>query len=266
MSALGPVDLVFSGSGTLIPCHVGAWAALDKGGAEIKRVAGTSGGGIVAAGIALGWRPDEARTLGQRFLAGGLLDPSWWFFDRWGVHKWEKLRKLFAKHLPGKMGDTKIELRVMVVDLETQRPVELTSSTHPHLAIADVLAATSSIPAFAKVQKIKGLPGTFVDGGVSTNFAMGIFDDVPDRRTIGVRLVTSPGRKRIKNVSEWAIALVGSMHDAANRSYVSSKRWADVIEVRSKGDGMDFMLGSTEVDALYNEGESAATDWLKARS
>lgn len=259
------IDLVFSGSGTLLPCHIGAWKQLEESGAFIQRVAGTSGGGIVAAAVAIGMTPTEAIELAEKFLGGGLLDTSWWFFDRWGIHKWQKIHKLLSRHIPGKMSDVVIDLRLMVVDLETQKPVEITSATHPDLLIADVLAATSAIPAFVKVQSIAGLPGTFVDGGVSTNFAMGSFDDVPDRRTVGVRLVGSPSRKKIKSTSDWAKAVVGAMHDAANHSYVSKKRWADVIEVKSAGDGMDFTLTGEQVSSLYQEGIDATKAWLSSR-
>lgn len=258
-----PIDLVLSGSGTLLPCHIGAWQALLEHRYEIRRVAGTSGGGIVAAAIAFGWDPDRALKLSTEFLAGGLLDSSWWFFDRWGMHKWEKIREMLHKHLPYKMGDSKIELRVMVVDIETQQPVEIRSSEHRHLAVADVLAATSAIPAFAKVRSIPGIAGTFVDGGVATNFAMGTFDDVPGRRTVGVRLVGTPKRKKVGNTKEWAAAVIGSMHDAANKSYVSRKRWANVIAVNSAGDGMDFELRADEVQARHAEGYEAAREWCE---
>jgi predicted acylesterase/phospholipase RssA len=257
-----PIDLVFSGSGTLLPCHIGAWAALRQEN-KVFRVAGTSGGGIVAAAVAFGWTPDRALKLAKEFLAGGLLDSSWWFFDRWGVHKWDRIRDMLHKQLPHKMREACLNLRVMVVDLETQRPVEINSDTHPDLLVADVLAATSAIPAFAKARKIPGLEGLFVDGGTSTNFAMGTFDDVPYRRTIGVRLVGTPKRRQIKSTADWAGAVVGAMHDAANKSYVSRKRWADVIEVHSAGDGMDFTLDEAQVQALYDEGYQAASEWLR---
>lgn len=258
-----PIDLVLSGSGTLLPCHIGAWQALLEHRYEVRRVAGTSGGGIVAAAIAFGWDPDRALKLAKEFLAGGLLDSSWWFFDRWGMHKWEKIRDLLRRELPYKMGDARMELRVMVVDIETQQPVEIRSSEHRQLHTSDVLAATSAIPAFAKVRTIPGLPGTFVDGGVATNFAMGTFDDVPGRRTVGVRLVGTPKRKKVTSTKEWAAAVIGSMHDAANKSYVSRKRWANVIPVSSKGDGMDFELSADEVHALYLEGYEAAREWCE---
>lgn len=259
------IDLVFSGSGTLLPCHIGAWKQLEESGAFIQRVAGTSGGGIVAAAVATGMTPTEALELSKKFLGGGLLDSSWWFFDRWGIHKWERIHKLLAKHIPGKMSDVVIDLRLMVVDLETQRPVEITSASHPDLLIADVLAATSAIPAFVKVRSIPGLKGCYVDGGVSTNFAMGSFDDVPTRRTVGVRLAGTPSRKKISSTSDWAKAVVGSMHDAANHSYVSKKKWADVIAVKSSGDGMDFTLSADQIDKLYSEGVEATKAWLSVR-
>lgn len=260
------VDLVFSGSGTLLPCHIGAWSALTTRGFKVSRVAGTSGGGIVAASLAVGMDPGRALALATEFLAGDLLDSSWWFFDRYGIHKWNKIRSLLDEHIPGTMSQTKIPLKIFVVDLETRKPIELTSAGTPNVKISDALAATSAIPAFAKVQEIEHVGRFLVDGGVTTNFAMGSFDDVMTRRTIGVRIVSTPKPKPIRSTSDWASAVISSMHEAANRSYVSKKKFQNVIEIHSSGDGMDFTLDKKQVDGMFREGRDAAHRWADSLS
>ena len=74
--------LVLSGSGTRYSCFIGAIKRLFEEGIEIDEVCGTSGGGIIAAG--LGWKYDKDNPLDSiefleeiafELMPGGLLDP-----------------------------------------------------------------------------------------------------------------------------------------------------------------------------------------------
>lgn len=53
------VGLVLSGGGARAYAHIGVYKALHENNIPIDFVGGTSMGAIVAAGIAMGWRPDE---------------------------------------------------------------------------------------------------------------------------------------------------------------------------------------------------------------
>jgi len=79
--------LVLSGSGTRYPCFIGAIKRLLEEGIEIDEVCGTSGGGIIAAG--LGWKYDKENPLDSiaflekmalDLMPGSLLDPHWFDF------------------------------------------------------------------------------------------------------------------------------------------------------------------------------------------
>lgn len=255
------IDLVLSGSGTLLPCHVGAYAALVDGGFRVRRVAGTSGGSIVAAGIAHGLDGDQMLGLAKDVLGGGLLETNWFLWRGFGLHKMTRIRSLLAANFPGRMADAKIPFCAFAVDVETQSATLLSRETFPSAPVADVCAASAAIPVFFQAQRIKTAPGLYVDGGVRANFAMAVFDDVADRRTVGVRFRHTHRRRKVSDVRSYVGALMGTMIDSANHTYVSSKRYADVIEIDSKGDGMDFELSSDDVQALYDEGYDAAAMW-----
>jgi len=262
------IDLVLAGAGGLLPCHLGAWNALERLAAvDIARVGGTSAGAIIAACIAHGFTPDETRTLLTRFLGGNFLDPQFWFFNGWGINRWRRMRSRLQEIFPGLMGEACIPWVAYVTDLETQSPLALRSDRKPFcdLRTADVLAATSAVPAMIAVQRIEGLPGVFVDGGVTVNFGMATFDDIPLRRTIGVRFQDKPRRRDVKNTHQWASSVIGSLARAASHTYVSRKRYADVIEVKSEGDSMDFTLSADDIAAREAEGFSAVKTWLAAR-
>ena len=88
--------LVLSGSGTRYPCFIGAVKRLLEEGLEIEEVCGTSGGGIIAAG--LGWKYDKENPLDSikfledmalSLLPSDLLDPHW--FDFALSFRWKNL-------------------------------------------------------------------------------------------------------------------------------------------------------------------------------
>ena len=255
------IDLVLSGSGTLVPCHVGAVARLQKEGFTIRRVAGTSGGAIVAAAVAHGWSAERMQYLARRFLRGGLLDRNWFFPAGWGMYRGNRILSLFREHLPGQLEDAGIPLGIFALDLETQRPALF--SRENSIETAHALRASVSIPLFFRAHKIPGERGLFVDGGVTSNFALGVWDDVPERKTVGIRFRSRQTRRPIRHGPGFVTALVGSMLHNANRSHISKKRFQDVITIDSAGNSLDFTLSELEVEARFDEGWRAADKWIK---
>jgi NTE family protein len=258
------IDLVFSGSGTLFPCHVGAWSQIAKR-HKVRRVAGTSGGAVVAAAMAHGMSSAKALDLSEELLRKEILDSqmTWWkpwgFLNGYGMHKADKIHKALQKIFPGRMNEADLTWGVFVVDMETKRPLWINSREHGHLFTADVVAASLSIPMFFRMRRIRNLKGHFVDGGASINFGMKVWDDVPDRPTFGVRFKAgTPKRSPIKNFLGYIVALVALLIDNANRGHVSRKRWANVIDIQSTGDGMNFDLDGDDVRNLFLEGADSA--------
>jgi predicted acylesterase/phospholipase RssA len=262
------IDLVFSGSGTLFPCHVGAYSALVTGGRRPVRVAGTSGGALVAAGVAHGMEPGTMLDLAKAALGAGAYDaePLMLFARGWGVSPAERIGRLLRKHFPGTMGEAALPWKALVVDVEERAPVVLDSTLTPNLPTADVVLASMAIPFAFRARKIPGVPGLFCDGGVAANFAMSVFDDAPHRRTVGIRFRGVTVRRPVSTIVEYALAVQATLVDNANRSYVSKKRYADVIEVVSRGDSMDFTMTPADVQARFNEGHFTASDWLRRRT
>lgn len=253
------VDKVYSGSGTLFPCHIGVWHSCQAAGVVAKRVAGTSGGAAVAAAEAHGMDPRDALELAKKLLGPSLLDRSWWPLRSYGLHGGAKIHKQLKKVFPGRMSEADLTWGVFVVDLEKGRPVWVNSKKHGHVKTADAVMASMAIPLFFKMRKIHGMKGTFVDGGASINFGMEVWDDVPSRRTVGSRFQHSdnPERKKIENIVDYTRQMMGVLVDNANHTHVSRKRWADVIQIKSAGDGMSFDVDEEWVEARFMEGVHA---------
>jgi len=263
------IDLVLSGSGMLFPCHLGAYAYLLEQGVEVKRVAGTSGGSIVSAGIAHGWTVDEAMALMKVVTTKNLLDLNWTPWRGVGIHKGDLAHAIFREHLPGKMSDAEMSWGAFVVDV-WKRQSQFVASDLCHAAIptmagfdlptADVIRASISIPIWFKMAMLKRRPQ--VDGGVKMNFGLGVWDDEPERPTVGVRFKSKVGEeKRTKGVVDNVKAIIEMFADNANHTYVSKKRWPFIIEVESEGDSMDFSVDDDWVERRFEEGWNAAEKW-----
>lgn len=270
------IDLVLSGSGTLIPCHLGAIARLQAQGYKIKRIAGTSGGAIVAAGIAYKFDVSDLLDLSKELLTGGkMLDPQvkiwkpWGFFNGYGVNAFDRLHKemrtRFNGALSGKLEDADLEWGVFVADLETRKPVFLHSKRHQYVKTADAVVASASIPFFARARRVKNVQGYFVDGGLATNFGLGVWDDDDSRPTVGIRFKSTAGgqSRPIRNIGDFVRSVLEICLNLINRTYISKKLYSYVIEIDSKGSSLDFDLTEDQVTEMYQEGWDAAEEWIE---
>lgn len=268
------IDLVLSGAGTLLPCQIGAWAALLDMGYTVRRVVGTSAGGIVAAGIAHGWEPENALHLAQKLLDGRLQDWGWPFGAGFGAHRWRTFKALARESVPGSMAGGNVPWGVVTLDLEIRAPILLSNwgvfqiidvdgriVLHPEpgdpakIPCADALAATSAIPGVVKVQKVAGVRGTFVDGGATMNFALGVFDDDENVPTVGIRFRSRPhARKAIDSVLAWSQALAGAILDSSNRTHLGAKGNVLVVDIDTDGEALAFRQSQAQVLKLYHDG------------
>lgn len=257
-----PIDLVLSGSGTKAPCFIGAVERLNKE-FDVVRVAGTSGGGIVAAGIAAGYTTAQMMNLTQKVMSGEILDPQITIWNGYGVNKGDKMVRLLKANLPNRMDDLYIPWGCYAVDVETGMPVFFNSEDHGHLNVGEVVGASASIPFFFAQRKITGAKGLYIDGGISANFAMGTWDDMPERRTIGLHFSpTGVSRKPVKNFKQYTLRVLSVMSANASRTYLSEKNYQNSIRISTKGDGMDFDLSPEDLYELYQNGYDSVDEYL----
>lgn len=260
----GGVDLVLQGGGS--NCVGLASAALElRQRVHIARVAGTSAGGLVALALAFGVDPVRLRATLEHYLqANRLIDGDLaCFLMRFGWARGDTLRRA-ARDLIGegaRLGDAPIPVAVVVGDLYTRAPRVLSSWATPDALVEDCAVATSAIPGVFATQTIRGIDAPtrlHVDGGVSMNFALDLFDDVPDRPTIGLRPAASPSDKPrpVKDLLAYLMALAGLRQWASDNAYRSGKAH-QVIDVPG-GDGLDFSLSVGEIQSRWEVGGRAA--------
>ena len=165
------VKLVLSGSGTLYPVHAGGIIRLAEEGYEITEVCGTSGGAIIAAALGSGYKPNEEivdmikKTLPAK---NKLIDYSLWaLLTRWGFVKGERIEKLFRKYLVDTLGETKIPVHIVTVDIERRVHRVFSTDTDPKMSLALAVRASMSIPGVFTPVKIGD--SLYVDGGIRSS-------------------------------------------------------------------------------------------------
>lgn len=158
------VGLALSGGGALGLAHIGVLKILEQESTPIDYLAGTSIGGIVAAGYASGLSPTflEQETLRmanlRRLLT--LADPS---LPRRGFLEGQKVREYLMGHLGDRtFDDLRLPLTLVAADLNSGREVFLREGR-----LVDAIRATIALPGiFTPVERNGQL---LVDGGLLDN-------------------------------------------------------------------------------------------------
>lgn len=278
-----PVDLVFAGGGTLVVALVSTYFALHRLGLRVARVGGVSAGSLAALCVAFNLSEDSSKRLLKNILGSGkdLLDESVIApFTRFGIHKGDALHAYLKRTFPEKLDGARIPIRMLTYDIDAERSIVFDSEKCPDVRAADVGMASSSIPWWFGVRTIPGVPGRHSDGGQKANFPMDLFDDVPTRRTIGIRFKSPvqnnyhyftdhriyPKLRPTKDLADASKRMMSAIVNNLNHTHVSSKRWQNVIDIETNGNGLDFTLTESEIEMMWADGERTAMAWAKLQS
>ncbi len=272
------IDGVFSGGGVKGLALIGACQAIEERGLQLKRVAGTSAGAIIAAFIAAGYKSTEMKNIMEEMDIKKLLDSNAlislpfikWFrvYYRLGLYKGAALenwieQKLKARGIYTFADLPEKSLRVIASDLSNGRLLVLPDDLEKYgiapqtFPVARAVRMSASLPYFFEPVKLRSLEGTslLVDGGVLSNFPMWLFDRENIKKTrpvIGVKLshnYLQRPKKKINNAIDLYSALFQTMKDAHDSRYISRKHEKNVIFIPTEG------VQTTEFE-LSNEGKS----------
>ena len=158
------VGLALSGGGARGLAHIGVLKVLEQEGVPVDYLAGTSMGGVIAAGYAAGLSPafmeQEALRMSslRRLLPLTDLSPL-----RRGLFEGQKVHEYLTGHLGDRtFDDLRVPLTLVAVDLNTGREVFLSRGQ-----VADAVRATVALPGvFTPVERDGQL---LVDGGLLDN-------------------------------------------------------------------------------------------------
>jgi NTE family protein len=213
------IRVALSGSGFLLPAHVGALHAIRDGGFVPVEYAGTSGGSIVAMLAAAGMSTDGMKQLALTMDWEPMMAPSIANLVRLkayssGAH----LLNFLTRQTGGaSFRGLDVELKIMASNIGTKQPFVFSRTTTPDAQIALAARASAAIPVIYE-PVIYG-DAILFDGGMVNNMPSDILvrDEIP---RMGVDLVSDDAILLPKDYSLLAAAprfidmLLSSSEDA----------------------------------------------------
>ena len=193
-------NLAISGAGVKIVAQIGAVEVLEEKGilSQIKRVAGTSAGAIIASLVAVGYTAKELKELCfsldfERFEDGKIAEKLNLFND-YGLYKGDAFLDFIREKIELKTGSKYTtfaglyaqgmkDLSVVACRLNDCSAVVFNYENTPHIAVADAVRFSMSIPIEFEPHKIHNDISTYVDVGVVLNYPLNLF---PTENTIGI--------------------------------------------------------------------------------
>ncbi|MBQ7352355.1 MAG: patatin-like phospholipase family protein [Clostridia bacterium] len=154
------VALVLSGGGALGCAHIGVIKVLRKYGIPVDIIVGTSMGGVVGAGMAVGLSTEDMIKFALKFRTIDFFDVN---FNTSGLFSGKGVMKIINKFLPDiTIQSLNTTFACVACDLYSEKEVVFTTGS-----IRDAVRATLSIPGvFVPFQKDDML---LVDGGMLNN-------------------------------------------------------------------------------------------------
>ena len=221
--ARGRVGLALSGGGARGLAHIGVLKVLQSEGIDLDCLAGTSMGGVIAAGHAAGLSPESMQQEAQRLASArhllSMVDRS---LPRRGLLVGQRVSEHMAAYLGERsFEELRIPLTLVATDLNSCRAVYLSQGS-----LLEALRATISVPGmFAPVERNGQM---LVDGGLLDNLPVGAARRMGADVVIAVDVTTD----------EHAVAEMGN---SLSRRRVVPTGLAETIEVL--GRSLLLMMG-----------------------
>lgn len=175
------LGLALSGGGARGLVHIGILKVLKQQGIRVDFIAGTSMGGVIAAGYAMGMSPTEIEriTFDELHIQNILrfIDPA---LPNGGLIRGQKLLEFFRQHIGERtFSDLNIPLALIAVDLNSSQEVVLREGS-----VALALRATTAVPGIFTPVEFDGW--RLIDGGVLNNLPVDVLRQMGADKVIAV--------------------------------------------------------------------------------
>lgn len=258
------IKIVLSGSGTLYPLHVGALNYLTDEGYEIESITGVSGGAIVAAAFASGYKGEDLVNLVLETLPSKnkLIDWNWCPFRNWGLIKGNRIETKMRSLFKPTFGDTEIPLKVFACNIDNKDTTYgdplytvFSSIQTPTQDIASAVRASMSIPLVFNPKVING--HRYIDGGVAANFPVSIYGNEGEG-VVGFHVRGDKDFSEPKSLSEYIRTVIDIMMGSINREHINDAQWAKTVLLNTTTGNLNFKMTEEDALALIEEGYQQA--------
>lgn len=162
------IDVICSSSGARAPCFIGSLKGILEKGYEIKRIAGTSGGALIASGYALGMSIEEMTDLALKAPYKKFKDFSYknlLSLTNPSIYSGEELDDFYKRVFGEKtLKDFIIDCKISVIKILDGERTSIDKQTYPDLPVWQAVRMSSTIPFIFPYLKLEGAPIT--DGGL----------------------------------------------------------------------------------------------------
>lgn len=288
------IDCVFSGGGVKAYAFLGSLQSMSEHQLQIKRVAGTSAGAIIASLVAANYTVDEIEMILDEFQTDQLQDPPFLSkyvpFTKWlllyhhmGLYKGDKLESWIERTLARKGIHTFADLerdalKIVISDISLGKLVVLPDDLQRvygirpnQFKVATAVRMSASFPYFFIPKKLH-YQNTFsyiVDGGLLSNFPLWIFrQKKQDKRPVlGITLsdtVENAAPMKVNNAIDMFRALFLAMMRAHDTRYIAKTKQDHIMFIPVKDfKTMDLSITTEEKQQLIQLGNERATHFLK---
>jgi NTE family protein len=269
-----PKNIVIEGGGVKGVAAIGTLRAMEsrntlKG---LTRFCGTSAGALIALLLSIGYTVDEMNDVLLNMNMNELLDDSFGLardlyrtYYSFGFYKGKALSELIRTLIYNKTQDANItfaelhqmmgnDLIAVVTNVSKDRADYMCHYTHPNTKVCDAIRASMGLPnVYVPINDSDD--DLLVDGGVSNNFPIGVFDgNYPDQmdnlynevtktdinNTIGLKFMAAnetrskqiyPHPQKIGNIAEFNIALLMHVMNRMERQQIKYGYWERTLSI-----------------------------------
>jgi hypothetical protein len=260
------LDVVLASSGTRAPCFIGAIEAILEKGYSIRRIAGFSGGAIIAAGFALGMSVEELLAIAPETPYDKFRDfriKNLFSLSNPSVYTGEPLDDFYKQCFgDATLKDFKIDCIIAVVTIIGRERILLTRETHPDLPVWKAVRMSSTIPFIFPYMELDGVAVT--DGALVTN----MFDVFPENERMLITLTprADQGLKRVVHtvksnrlfIWNYLKILAEYFLDAVDGRHIPQEEWGRTVLIPTfELGGFNFEIGPRDIEQLIQYGYNA---------
>lgn len=295
-------NLVFEGAGCKGVSYCGALEVLAERDLikDVKRVGGSSAGGIVSTLLAIGMSVDEIRHAIWNVDFNDLADDSsfyknlYRFIKQYGWYKGDFYQSWVNSLLKVHTGDPKItfkelkeleigpELFLVGSNVSTRNYEVFCAKNTPDMSVSTAMRITMSIPFFYRSVTYKKC--CYVDGGLFCNSPVSIFDNtdytlekatpdynsqtlcfrIDNRHFIDTIHGKQPEYYPVNNIKDYLWGLLDSLLNIQSSQYLNNVDLARTIHIDSKGIATtQFDLTDDDKLMLIQSGRDSTEEFFK---
>lgn len=285
--------MVFEGGGVLGIAHVGALKRLYELDVlkNIKRVAGSSVGGIIASMIAMkcSYQDIENYLYHLDFSklksnSNGCFRNIFRILFNYGYYKGDMILDWIGKIIEEQIGNknatfqeiydkTNILLILTGTSLNSQKTIYYSYLTQPNMKLMDAIHITTSVPLLYESVKMNN--DVLIDGGVLDNFPIHLFDkdeyggeNKVNSKTIGLKLLTLDEINNylppVTNIKSYIAILINTIYQQSLRIHIHEEDWKRTIKINiGTINSFNFNIKNEDKRFLLEQGYDAINTYYQ---